>query len=105
MASSMLMLAQTGSLTRGLAIALSGLTIVFTALILISIFIASLPRILDLVSRVWPESDNLHQESSDAENSLPDDAVLAAIGFVLHTEVQRQILASSNETPQGQSKS
>ena len=105
MASSIFMLAQTGSLYRSLAIALAGLTIVFTALILISIFIASLPRILNLVSKVWPESDGPHQESSQSERGLPDEAGLAAIGFVLHTEVQRQMRGAADEQPQGQNKS
>lgn len=78
--------------SEGLAIAFAGLVIVFTALILISLFIASLPRILEAVNRYWPEVDEAPASVSHPESQVPDDrAVLAAIGFVLHTEFQRQL--------------
>ena len=78
--------------TRGVAIAISGLVIVFVALILISVFIASLPRILEIVARFWPEVDEPHAVESHPESLVADDGhVLAAIGFVLHTEFQHQL--------------
>ena len=40
---------------QGLPIALAGMTIVFTALLLISLFITQLPRILAVVARRFPE--------------------------------------------------
>ncbi|MGI9473946.1 MAG: OadG family protein [Rubripirellula sp.] len=77
---------------EGLAIAFVGLLIVFTALILISLFIASLPWILRFVGQYWPEVDDAPAHHSHPESQVPDnDAVLAAIGFVLHTEFQRQL--------------
>ena len=83
--------------SEGLAIAFAGLVIVFTALILISLFIASLPRMLAVVNRYWPEVDEAPGPVSHPESQVPDDgAVLAAIGFVLHTEFQRQL--NSDET-------
>ncbi len=75
----------------GLAIAGVGLAIVFAALILISLFIATLPRALQMVSRVWPEVDEPHVLEHSEEEPEDDTAVLAAIGFVLHTEFQRQL--------------
>ncbi len=41
---------------QGLPIAMAGMTIVFTALLLISLFIALLPRILAAVATRFPES-------------------------------------------------
>ena len=83
---------ETVDFSRGFAIAIAGLIIVFTALLLISLFIASLPRVLTAVSRVWPETEEIHVRQSYPESQVPDDgAVLAAIGYVLHTELQRQL--------------
>jgi Na+-transporting methylmalonyl-CoA/oxaloacetate decarboxylase gamma subunit len=79
---------------RGISIAVAGLLIVFTALLLISLFIASLPRLLEIFARAWPEVDEHHHWESHPESFLPEnDAVLAAIGFVLHTELQKQLKA------------
>lgn len=78
-------------LARGFSIAMVGLLIVYVALVLISVFIALLPRVLGWLSHLWPEVDE-HHGVEPAEND-PDEqlAVLAAIGFVLHTEFQRQL--------------
>ncbi len=83
-------------LVTGLTISAAGIAIVFSALLLISIFIASLPRILVLVNHVWPETNDGHHEAGHPESQMADDTdVLAAIGFVLHTEFQRQLSAES----------
>jgi Na+-transporting methylmalonyl-CoA/oxaloacetate decarboxylase gamma subunit len=88
-----------GSWSDGLAIAATGLFIVFTALILISLFIASLPRVLEAVSRIWPEVDEPHATQGHPESQVPDDAaVLAAIGFVLHTELQKQVASDQSSS-------
>ena len=78
------------TLTRGFSIAITGLVIVFAVLILISLFIAALPRVLAIVAKVLPEIEHGHSDASHSERSDGhDDAVLAAIGFVLHTELQK----------------
>ena len=78
--------------TEGAVQALVGLMIVFSALIVISLFIAALPRILALVSNVWPEVDEPAGNVGHPDSLVADDgAVLAAIGYVLHTEFQRQL--------------
>jgi len=75
---------------QAIAIATAGILIVFSALILISLFIAALPRILGLVAHVWPETSDWRHEESHPESQAADDGdVLAAIGFVLHTEIGR----------------
>lgn len=90
----MIVLINSADSARGVSIAITGLVIVFVALILISLFIASLPRILELVSRVWPEVEEPHARPSRPEGLSPDEAsIIAAIGFVLHTELQRQLAA------------
>lgn len=96
-----LFLAQITEANRGdaLAIAATGLIIVFTALILISLFIASLPHILQVVAHIWPEVDEGHPHVTHPESQVPDDgAMLAAIGFVLHTEMQKQLAADKQST-------
>lgn len=91
-----------GNLDQGVAIAIAGLLIVFTALILISLFIASLPRLLLVVARIWPEVDDAHLEHGHPESGVPEDgAVLAAIGYVLHTEIQKQLAAERASTTKG----
>ena len=86
----------------GIPIAVTGLLIVFSALLLISLFIASLPHILGIVAKVYPEVDDTHSRQGHPESQVADDgAVLAAIGFVLHTEMQRQLAAEDNSTRKG----
>ena len=75
----------------GGAIAATGMAIVFAALLLITLFISALPRILAVVAEVLPEVPDRHAPVDPSESLLPDEAILAAIGYVLHTEVQRQV--------------
>lgn len=80
------------ALSEASVIALSGMLIVVCALLLICLFITALPRILAVAERFWPEVEELHSGSTHPESHVPDDeAVLAAIGFVLHQEFQRQL--------------
>jgi len=80
------------NLADGAVQALVGLMIVFSALIVISLFIAALPRILAILSTVWPEVDEPAGNAGHSDSLVADDgAVLAAIGYVLHTEFQRQL--------------
>ena len=86
------------SMSAGGSIAIAGLTIVFLALLLISVFIASMPRLLVFVAKIWPEVEERHSAKKfggvSSEGSDGGDAAsLAAIGFVLHTEFQRQRVA------------
>lgn len=75
---------------QGIPIAVTGMLIVFAALVLISLFIAALPQLLAIIAKVLPEEPE-HAAPQDRSPSLiPDEAVLAAIGFVLHTELQKQ---------------
>ena len=80
---------------NGLAIALAGLLIVFAVLIFLSLFIVVLPKLVAVLDSVLPAPDHSHADHSLAggghpESQLPDDVVIAAIGYVLHTELQNQ---------------
>ncbi len=97
----LLILAQQSDVDRwwALGLALTGLLIVFTALILISLFIALMPRVLGVLARIWPETDEPQVTAGHPESQVPDNAaVLAAIGFVLHTEMQKQLAADQQTT-------
>ena len=81
---------------RGLSIAAAGMLIVMLALTFISLFIAGLPRILAAVAKVYPEPVERHVKRTHPESLVADDeAVLAAIGFVLHTEFQMQLVGKN----------
>jgi hypothetical protein len=74
------------------AIAIAGMSIVAIALSFISLFIATLPRALELLERFLPEAEDRHAKRMPTESSHPDDeAITAAIGFVLYTEIQNQL--------------
>ena len=66
---------------NGLAISLAGMAIVFVSLAFISLFIASLPRILKLAGLV---SD----DGGSVRSHVPDEQIVAAIGAVLHSRAQ-----------------
>ncbi|QDV68757.1 Oxaloacetate decarboxylase, gamma chain [Rosistilla carotiformis] len=80
-------------LPQAASIALAGMLIVGLALVLICLFITALPRILAVAEKFWPEVEEHHGRTHPQSDShVPDDdAVLAAIGFVLHQEFQRQL--------------
>jgi Na+-transporting methylmalonyl-CoA/oxaloacetate decarboxylase gamma subunit len=80
------------SLANGPVIAIVGLMIVFSALIMLSLFIAALPYLLQQLSVIWPEVNESAGHHGHPESHVAEDgSVLAAIGFVLHTEFQRQL--------------
>ena len=86
-------------ISQGISIALAGMLIVGVALSLISIFISRLPHVLAIVAKFWPEAVEPHAKSSHPESLVADnDAVLAAIGYVLHCEFQKQLQSDGSAT-------
>jgi oxaloacetate decarboxylase gamma subunit len=73
---------------EGIAIAITGMLIVFLALVLISTFVASLPFVLNKLEPYLPHIE--HHSPQTVAESLPTDEekIVAAIGFVLHHEMQ-----------------
>ena len=70
----------------GFGLAFAGMTIVFTALVLVSIFIAVLPKVLVVLNRLIPEVH--HHTAAPQQREASDETVVAAIGFALHTQKQ-----------------
>ena len=68
---------------NGVAIALTGMSIVFAALILIAVFVALLPRMLVWTHVVMPEKGGPVAPSPPARQEI-DPATVAAIGAALH---------------------
>lgn len=65
---------------KGIGIALTGLTIVFVALTMISVFIALLPHATGLLSALFPE-----EQHKPAKSPAPaEEELVAAIGFAMH---------------------
>lgn len=73
---------------QGVELAIAGMLIVFTVLLLITVFIALLPRGLAVLARKYPEREILHAAPDPAGPSTDNEAVLAAIGYVLHARMQ-----------------
>ena len=71
----------------GSELAFAGMTIVFTALVLVSIFIAVLPKVLVVFNRLIPEVHH-HTAAPQQREASDETAVAAAIGFALHTQKQ-----------------
>ena len=67
---------------EGFGIAATGLTIVFVALTMISVFIALLPRAMGMIDTVFPEDH--HGHCAPAKKGATEEEVIAAIGFALH---------------------
>ena len=83
------------NLAEGGTIAVVGLLIVFLVLIFLSVFIATLPKVLDLIGKFLPESDEHHPIAHEEHDEDAELELLAAIGVVLHTEFQRQVSTGS----------
>ena len=68
---------------QGLDIAFTGMFVVFLALTVISLCIAMLPKVMAVLGSILPERPQL---PSDQEATHDDEAVAAAVGFVLDEE-------------------
>ena len=70
----------------GLGIALTGMLIVFTALTLITVFIAYLPKLLAALGNVLPPETEHH--APPVGRAADDEAVIVAIGVALQRQTQ-----------------
>ena len=77
---------------NAIAIAITGMLIVFTALALISVFIAVLPKLLSAIETYLPAVKDHHRAPTTAESPPSDEEkIVAAIGHVLHTEMRHML--------------
>lgn len=65
-------------------ISLAGMAIVFTSLLFISVFIASLPHVLKLCGMLKEDEES----GAVAKSTVPEDQVIAAIGAVMRHRLQ-----------------
>ena len=80
---------------RGIAISLTGMAIVFAALVIIALFIASVPHVLAWLDPLLPKMHAPHAPPARQEQSATDqERIVAAIGLVLHTETQKLLRES-----------
>jgi Na+-transporting methylmalonyl-CoA/oxaloacetate decarboxylase gamma subunit len=79
-------------MARGVSIAITGMLIVLTALVLIGTFIAGLPHVLAIVAKFWPETEHRRAKPTHPESTMSDDdSVLAAIGYLLRLKSQGKL--------------
>jgi Na+-transporting methylmalonyl-CoA/oxaloacetate decarboxylase gamma subunit len=74
---------------RGIELTIVGMAIVFAALVIISLFIAALPKVLEWLDPYLPKGQGHHAPAHDEQTTLDEEKVVAAIGLVLHTELQK----------------
>jgi Na+-transporting methylmalonyl-CoA/oxaloacetate decarboxylase gamma subunit len=83
---------------NGVEIAITGMTVVFTGLVLVSLYITALPRLLERASRKGrrgaPRTKPAHATAGSRVASPGiDPDLLAAIGCVLQAEYERELLS------------
>ncbi len=74
----------------GIGLSITGMTIVFVSLVLVSLFIAGMPRLLPLVNGILPEVEGHHgapmpSAAGSQVNAGREEEIVAAIGFALHS--------------------
>ncbi|MBL7076020.1 MAG: hypothetical protein ISS31_00985 [Kiritimatiellae bacterium] len=63
---------------NGVSVSIAGMIIVFVSLVMISTFIAALPRVLELLAKVFPDTDT--------KAAADHDRVAVAIAAALYRE-------------------
>ena len=76
--------------SREVTIALMGLLIVFTALVLITTFIALLPKALEWLKDLLPPEGEHHHGAAAPVSSPDEEAVVVAVGVALHARLQHK---------------
>jgi len=73
----------------GIPIAITGIVIVFVALVLITLFLYQLPRLVEIANGIFPEPEDSHaavaQAAPAASASNDDEFIAAAIAVAHHT--------------------
>ncbi len=75
---------------NGIALSITGILIVFVALMLVSLFISALPRMLAQLNNLLPEVSHHHGPASvpsaggASARAVPEETLVAAIGLALH---------------------
>lgn len=77
--------------SHGIAITLTGMMIVFSGLVLISLFITQLPNLLSVYDRLTTRKVREKKPVAEAitDEASPEDEIMTAIGLVIHLELER----------------
>ncbi len=77
--------------SHGIAITLTGMMIVFSGLVLISLFITQLPNLLSVYDRLTTRKVREKKPVAEAitDDVSPEDEIMTAIGLVIHLELER----------------
>lgn len=75
----------------GLSTALMGMTIVFAGLVTLSLYIALLPKLLNLLNSGKKKAAFVSSVSATQGSRALSEEELAAVGYVVHAEQQRLI--------------
>jgi len=83
---------------NGIGITITGMLIVFSGLLLISLFITALPRILALKGDKKSAPQKAHEAVELDSGEPTEDEIMAVIGLVLHIETERSLGEGSRLT-------
>ena len=72
----------------GVAISITGMSIVFVALVLITVYISLLPKILAVLHRFLPEKETHYTRAEDASAQDDERMVAVAIAAALYRRQQ-----------------
>lgn len=73
---------------NGFGVAITGLSIVFTSLALITLAIATMPKVLAALAGFLPAEHEHH--AAPAAKPASDEALAVAIGFAMHKQAGRK---------------
>lgn len=83
---------------NGIGITITGMLIVFSGLLLISLFISALPRILAFKDGKSTLPENAEKPVADGSSEPSEDEIMALISLVLHMETERSLGEGSKLT-------
>jgi Na+-transporting methylmalonyl-CoA/oxaloacetate decarboxylase gamma subunit len=72
---------------NGVNISITGMLIVFVVLSLISVLLTALPHVVAKLDEIFPPVQHHTPLEARASSNNEEETALAAIGFVLHTQV------------------
>jgi oxaloacetate decarboxylase gamma subunit len=72
---------------NGVSISITGMLIVFVVLCLISALLTALPHLVSKLDEIFPPANHHSPVQAQASSNEETETVLAAIGFVLHTQM------------------
>ncbi|MDF1660481.1 MAG: OadG family protein [Planctomycetota bacterium] len=66
-----------------IVVAITGMIIVFAALLILTLFLTALPKILDVFNEYFPPSEHGHSAAPVAKQAVLDEDLVAAMAIAL----------------------